>query len=140
MSGEPCSNTYDLYCSQSTEDSEPVYDQLHMDRCQSDSEPERTSSASPPICDTSPYSNVADDVYSEIAPRDTDQLIKPSHVKTRRIMYAGEYIFHFVTVLLKNMLNSIMIGSSSFDISSSKTTVECSHCAGCVTRICFASH
>ena len=78
--------------SQSTEDSEPVYDQLHLDRCQSDSEPERTSSASPPICDTSPYSNVGDEVYSEIAPRDTDHLLKSSHpVKTRRSMYAGEH-------------------------------------------------
>ena len=76
----------------STEDSEPVYDQLHLDRCQSDSEGDRASSASPPNCDN-PYSTVAgEEVYSEIAPRDTEQLLKSSQVKSRRNMYAGEWM------------------------------------------------
>jgi len=83
-----------LNYSQSTEDSEPVYEQpISFERCHSDSEAERASSASPPFCD-SPYNTVTDDVYSEISPRDTDHLIKPSqgsHVKSRRNMYAGKF-------------------------------------------------
>ena len=72
--------------SQST-DSEPVYDQLNLDpRCHSDSDGERLSSG----CGDSPYNTQGEEqVYSEIVPPDTDQLIKPSHVKSRRSMYAG---------------------------------------------------
>ena len=78
-----------------------MYDQLNLDpRCHSDSEGERVSCGSPVYghggCGAdspySPYNTPGEEqVYSEIAPPDTDQLIKPSHVKSRRSMYAGMY-------------------------------------------------
>ena len=73
--------------SQSTEDSEPVSNAPHLDDGSESEDGDRASSASP--CDLSPYHTAADEVYSEIAPRDTEQLIKPSQVKSRRSMYAN---------------------------------------------------
>ena len=81
-----------------------MYDQLNLDpRCHSDSEgEERVSCGGSPVyghgcpgpdSPYSPYNTTPGDeqVYSEISPPDTDQLIKPSHVKSRRSMYAGMY-------------------------------------------------
>ncbi len=86
---------FPFICFFSAEDSEPIYDQPHLHQCHSDSEMEmdRASSAdSPPppgvLADSGHYSNMTDDVYSEI-PRDTEQLLKPSQLKSKRAMYAG---------------------------------------------------
>ena len=86
----------------STEDSEPLYDRPHI-ACHSDSDGpggvgDRTSSVSPPlppppphhlICDNNAPQLGGEDIYSEIAPPDSERLIKPSQVKTRRSAYAG---------------------------------------------------
>lgn len=95
--------------SNSTEDSEPLYDTpLGFDDAnrlseESDIEDERNSSMSPSpraglrggIVDEEGeeelYSSIQDgEVYSEIMSQETEHLIKPSHVKTKRSMYAGE--------------------------------------------------
>ena len=87
--------------SQSAEDSDPIYDQPQFNmRYPSDSEGERASSTSPPpVVDTSPFATMdTNGIYSEIGggrDDDMEQLIKPSRVRSRRTVYAGENALYF---------------------------------------------
>ncbi|XP_067656083.1 rho GTPase-activating protein 190-like isoform X7 [Haliotis asinina] len=70
--------------SQSTEDSEPLYDQpnLYQGRYPSDSDHERASSTSPVPS--------GEDIYAEVGPQSNgEHLVRPSYVKTRQHMHAG---------------------------------------------------
>ncbi|XP_067656081.1 rho GTPase-activating protein 190-like isoform X5 [Haliotis asinina] len=69
---------------QSTEDSEPLYDQpnLYQGRYPSDSDHERASSTSPVPS--------GEDIYAEVGPQSNgEHLVRPSYVKTRQHMHAG---------------------------------------------------
>ncbi|XP_050409966.1 rho GTPase-activating protein 190 isoform X3 [Patella vulgata] len=69
--------------SQSTEDSEPIYDQpIHPNPYHSDSDRERASSTSPPP---------PEDIYSEVsdAVPNGEHLVRPSFVKSRRTQFAA---------------------------------------------------
>ncbi len=46
-------------------------------------------------------------MYSEIAPPDTDQLIKPSQVKSKRSQYAGKLITFLVTAIYSTKATKI---------------------------------
>ena len=82
----PLPKTYDTYTksstsnSQSTEDSDPLYDQPLRYRHHSDSEPERPSSTSPPPFRT--------DLSGEY-PQNGEHLVKPSVIKRRSNTNAG---------------------------------------------------
>ena len=72
-----------FFRSQSTEDSDPLYDQPLRYRHHSDSEPERPSSTSPPPFRT--------DLSGEY-PQNGEHLVKPSVIKRRSNTNAGLYL------------------------------------------------
>ena len=75
-----------VFYSQSTEDSEPLYDQPHIIPPLSDNE--RASPSPPPLPNSIPPSAGPD---NEIFYRNDNALVKPSMLKEKRSQYAGKY-------------------------------------------------
>ncbi|XP_071104673.1 rho GTPase-activating protein 190-like isoform X3 [Haliotis cracherodii] len=101
---------------QSTEDSEPLYDQpnLYQGRYPSDSDHERASSTSPVPS--------GEDIYAEVGPQSNgEHLVRPSYVKTRQHMHAvQQYKDHRKSLpILESSCDSSRLMSESTEFSDS---------------------